>query len=172
MPTNGRPGRRARNGHVRAFHWLPRWSAAHARREPDSAPPHAYRALVFAEGPVVGTGRRGRAVLGSFASPYPGRVLRWLRGQALRIADGLDPDPSAWMNPTVLFPDPDAHPGDVPATLRDWALRDGVRNEARRLLLAGEPFAFLSSDHSGAYALTAWPLHLGPGPHWPAGGQV
>ncbi|MGX2996080.1 hypothetical protein JNUCC64_17655 [Streptomyces sp. JNUCC 64] len=130
----------------------------------------AYRALVFAEGPVVGTARRGRAVLGAFASPYPGRVLRWLRGQALRIADGLDPDPSAWMNPQVLFPDPDAHPGDVPATLRDWALRDGVRNEARRRLLAGEPFAFLSSDHSGAYALTAWPLHSGR--HHPAGGET
>ncbi|MGX2995324.1 hypothetical protein JNUCC64_13680 [Streptomyces sp. JNUCC 64] len=76
------------------------------------------------------------------------------------------------MNPTVLFPAPDAHPEDVPTTLRDWALRDGVRDEARRLLLAGEPFVFLTSEHSGSYALTAWPLASGPGLHWPAGGQA
>ncbi|MGX2997201.1 hypothetical protein JNUCC64_23545 [Streptomyces sp. JNUCC 64] len=126
-----------------------------------TAPRTAYRALVFAEGPVIGTARRGRTVLGSFTSPYPGRVLRWLRKQALRIADGLDPDPSATACPvTLLHVDPDAHPHDVPATLRDWAHRDGTRAEARRRLLAGEPFALLSSDHSGAYALTAWPLSV------------
>ncbi|MFD8939041.1 hypothetical protein ACFV0R_27970 [Streptomyces sp. NPDC059578] len=44
----------------------------------------AYRTLVFAQGRAVGTPRRGRTVLGSFVSPYPGRVLRGLRVQALR----------------------------------------------------------------------------------------
>ncbi|MFD5554780.1 hypothetical protein ACFWIA_13225 [Streptomyces sp. NPDC127068] len=39
----------------------------------------AYRTLV-----VVGAPRRGRTVLGSFVSPYPGRVLRGLRVQAVR----------------------------------------------------------------------------------------
>ncbi|MGW4203019.1 hypothetical protein [Streptomyces sp. NPDC004726] len=54
----------------------------------------SYRAEVPAEGVVSGSGQRVRVVLDAFASPYPRRALRWMRGQALRLANGLDPDPA------------------------------------------------------------------------------
>ncbi|MEV3871445.1 hypothetical protein [Streptomyces sp. NPDC049906] len=130
---------------------------------PEDRPWPVYRALVLAEGPVAGTGGRGRVVLGTFSSPHPGRVLRWLRRQAVRVANGLDPDPVTAPHLVVraLRPDPApcaGYPDDVPTALRDWAHRDGCRNEARRQLTSGEPFLLVSGDHTGWYALTAWPV--------------
>jgi hypothetical protein len=129
---------------------------------------YLYRAEAHAQGPVAGTARQEGFLLGDFTSPYPGRVLRWLRRQALRIADGLDPDPCGTPHRGALRPDPGAlfpGPGDVPAELRDWAAGEGHRLEARRLLTAGRPFLLLAADHTGRYALTAWPVHVkGPAP--------
>jgi hypothetical protein len=129
---------------------------AGALREPDC---RLYWAEVHADGPMVGT-HRERFSLGTFSSPYPGRVLRWLRAQALRIADGLDPDPGTAACPLALRPDPAApvrHLGDAPTELRDWASGDGRRLEARRVLADGRPFLFVSADYTGWYALIAWP---------------
>ncbi|MFF0449685.1 hypothetical protein ACFYT4_25290 [Streptomyces sp. NPDC004609] len=130
---------------------------------PAGSPPcSTYRAEVTAEGIVGGTGQRARMILGSFASPYPGRVLRWMRDQALRLADGLDPDPATSpIHPRALTPVP--YPltglfGDAPAHLRAWALKDGLRNQARRQLAAGTPLLIVTTDHTGWYALTAWPV--------------
>jgi hypothetical protein len=120
-----------------------------------------YRAEVYGEGPVAGTKHRAGMTLGRFTSPSPGRVLRWLRTQALRIADGLDPDPATTPHPTALRLTPPpcpARPGDVPTEFRTWAERDGHRLAARHLLAAGLPFLLIGADHTGCYALTAWPL--------------
>jgi hypothetical protein len=128
----------------------------------------AYHAMVFAEGAVVGSDHRAGVTLGTFGSDYPGRVLRWLRHQALRVADGLDPYPSAAVPSSALCPDRAGHPqypgggppvpGDVPTVLRGWAHDHGPRNDARRKLMSGEPFLLVSADHTGRYAFTAWPV--------------
>ncbi|WP_445402463.1 hypothetical protein ACSMX9_12850 [Streptomyces sp. LE64] len=120
-------------------------------------------ARVFAEGQVAGTGLPARFVLGTFASPSPRRVLRWLRRQALRIADGLDPDPSAFpsASPAALRRDPAGRRfGDVPTALRAWARDDGPWSAAHHRLAAGEPFHLVEVDHTGRYALTAWSVDV------------
>ncbi|MGW6455047.1 hypothetical protein ACWF94_03830 [Streptomyces sp. NPDC055078] len=125
-----------------------------------AGPPWAYRAEAVAEGLVIGTGRPARYVLGTFASPYPGRVLRWLRKQAVRIADGLDPDPASVPWPAALRPGPSAHTGngDVASVFRDWANDDGPPDEARRRLVTGNPVLLVGADVTGWYALAAWPV--------------
>jgi hypothetical protein len=118
-----------------------------------------YRAEAHAHGPVAGAGHRAGLTLGRFTSPSHGRVLRWLRAQALRIADGLDPDPATTPHPTALRPVPaPTGTGDVPAELRQWAHGHGHRSRARRNLGHGLPFLLVSADHTGLYALMAWPL--------------
>ncbi|MGW4031040.1 hypothetical protein ACWEFL_17265 [Streptomyces sp. NPDC004838] len=133
---------------------------------PPSTP--AYRAQVTAEGLVSGSGRRVRVVLGVFSSPYPGRVLRWLRGQALRLADGLDPDPEAGpVHSGALVPVPYSLTfllGDGPALLRQWADSSSELRKALGQLAGGEPFLLVVSDHSGVYVLTAWSTTPTPAP--------
>ncbi|MEV3869932.1 hypothetical protein [Streptomyces sp. NPDC049906] len=134
---------------------------------PDS--PRFYRALALSEGRIAGTSRREQVVLGSFASPCPGRVLRWLRRQAVRIANGLDPDPLVLpsVSAAVLRPDRCGQRiGDVPTDLRAWAEDERPRRAARHRLLAGNPFLLVSVDHTGWYALTAWPVRA-PEPGFP-----
>jgi hypothetical protein len=133
----------------------------HLMRSADSGPEQVFRAEAVAEGAVSGSGERVRMVLGTFSSARPGRVLRWMRGQALRIADGLDPYPSQPIPAAALRPVParySAAVGDVPTEMRSWALRDGRRNAARRRLLAGAPVVVLTGDDTGWYAIIAWPV--------------
>ncbi len=56
--------------------------------------------------------------LGGTVAPTRCLALRWLRGQAVRIADGLDPDPgSAWAPPGTLWPTTQDS-SDAPSQLR------------------------------------------------------
>ncbi|MFD8938453.1 hypothetical protein ACFV0R_24930 [Streptomyces sp. NPDC059578] len=130
-----------------------------------------YQARVVAEWSSAAGRWDTRIVLGAFDSPYPGRVLRWLRKQAFRIADGLDPDPAVGpIRPTVLdvvpFPDHDL-PHDAPTRLRHWALREDHGPTVRRLRVGGA-VRVVAADHAERYVLTAW-LKPGrePGPDLP-----
>ncbi|MFJ9816146.1 hypothetical protein ACIRU3_12935 [Streptomyces sp. NPDC101151] len=121
--------------------------------------PVEYWAEVRADGPVYGTGETVPYMLGSFQTISPVLVLRWLRGQALRVADLLDPTPerSAWVQPsmrvtTVVAP-------DGPALLRAWAADRKRERDEREHIKDGYPLAVVLSDADCTYTLSVWPAH-------------
>ncbi|OKJ74238.1 hypothetical protein [Streptomyces sp. CB02460] len=132
-----------------------------------AAEPAGYWAEVRAEGPVHGTGETAQYVLGSFRTISPVLVLRWLQGEALHLADRLDPDPerSAWVEPTMRA---DAVPvPDCPTELRVWASEFGDRT-AREHIKGGHPLFETFPDADCTYSLSVWPVALPAGdPHQP-----
>ncbi|MGX2995185.1 hypothetical protein JNUCC64_12955 [Streptomyces sp. JNUCC 64] len=123
-------------------------------------PSPRYLAEVVAEWSSVYGDWDTRMVLGTFTSPYPGRALRWLRRQAVRIADGLDPDPDVGpIHPDALneipFPDHE-FPGDAPTRLRAWAL-SGDHSPAIRRLRDGGTVQVVAAEFGERYVLTARP---------------
>lgn len=127
----------------------------------DRSDPAGYWAEVRAEGPVYGTGETVQHVLGTTQSISPVLALRWLRGEALRIADRLDPDPlrSMWVQPAIraaTVPVP-----DCPAELRAWATDPDGQREAREHIKDGRP----AVHHGPGYGLHLHPVRLaGPAP--------
>ncbi|WP_202917899.1 hypothetical protein [Streptomyces taklimakanensis] len=117
----------------------------------------AYRADVTAQGPVNGT--TVTVLLGSHEAPSRRLVLRWLGEQARRVADGLDPDPSAthWVTDGTLVPLP-RRPADVPTELRRWCADEERQETASTRLAEGLPFRLTVADHTGTYTLRAWPV--------------
>ncbi|MEV7424282.1 hypothetical protein [Streptomyces sp. NPDC091212] len=116
-----------------------------------------YVSTVVAEGPVNGT--VVRVVLGARRTYTPEGTLQWLRGQAHRIADGLDPDPyTAWAvhSGPVLVPVA-AHVPHAPSALRAWGDDHGQQDAARRRLVCGDRLTVSTADGSGRYTLTAVP---------------
>ncbi|MEU9847461.1 hypothetical protein [Streptomyces sp. NPDC047985] len=107
----------------------------------------------------------GGALVGS-----PRLALRWLRGQAVRITNGLDPKPGTpWIPPYVLRPGqppllaPTRPPATVPAfdaptELRAWAADDERQTVALQHLAPGREFEFVARDEACWYGLTARPL--------------
>ncbi|MGX2995388.1 hypothetical protein JNUCC64_14005 [Streptomyces sp. JNUCC 64] len=124
------------------------------------SPSPSYRARVVAEWSSAYGDWDTRMVLGTFGSPYPGRVLRWLRRQAVRIADGLDPDPDGGpihLNALREIPFPDHEfPGDAPTRLRAWALHEDHAPSIRRLRDGGT-VQVVAAEFGERYVLTAWP---------------
>jgi hypothetical protein len=90
-------------------------------------------------------------------------ALRWLREQAVRVANGLDPDPdqvpgrsAAEAAPAGLLLVPVTDPaGDVPAELRTWATDPTARQLAREQLTVTGRIRVTVADSSGRYWLTA-----------------
>ncbi|MGW4375782.1 hypothetical protein ACWEJ7_19180 [Streptomyces albidoflavus] len=102
--------------------------------------------------------------LGGTVAPTRCLALRWLRGQALRVADGLDPDlDSAWAPPGTLWPAPHSDP-DAPTQLRSWAANLRLQEAASRCLAGGVPYGFLARDASGWYRLYARPVRIPSAP--------
>ncbi|MBQ0984103.1 hypothetical protein KBZ10_06105 [Streptomyces sp. F63] len=103
-------------------------------------------------------GRTVAVRLGGYAAPTRRLALRWLRAQAHRIADGLDPDPAEpWAAEGILRPVPERY-ADAPAALRRWAA-DDLRQQAAAVRLAdGLPFRLTADDHTGRYSLLARPV--------------
>lgn len=96
--------------------------------------------------------------LGGFIGASPRLILRWLRGQAHRIADGLDPAPDTTWIPArglrrIAVPD-----WDAPTELRAWAADDGRQDHALQRLATGAEFEFIARDETCWYGLTARPL--------------
>ncbi|MFF2846868.1 hypothetical protein ACFVT5_11100 [Streptomyces sp. NPDC058001] len=118
----------------------------------------SYCCEVHAEGPVYGTGETAHHVLGTFHTISPVLVLRWLRSQALRIADRLDPDPtrSPWALPTIrkaTAPIP-----DCPTELRTWAEDPEEHRAARAYIKTGHSLFATFPDADCTYTLCVWPL--------------
>lgn len=129
---------------------------------PQDASTRGYLAQVIAEGPVYGTDANARSVLGALATPYLGRVIRWVRQQAVRVADGLDPDPQTpWCGALRGVECATINAlGDAPTVLRQWARSDEARQAAYEALRAGVPFSLATADHTGRYVLAVWPVDV------------
>ncbi|MFF2850210.1 hypothetical protein ACFVT5_28305 [Streptomyces sp. NPDC058001] len=114
----------------------------------------SYCSEVHAEGPVYGTGETAHHILGTFQTISPVLALRWLRSQALRIADHLDPDPARapWAQPAPREP-------DCPTELRVWAEDREEHRAARAYLKAGLPLSATFPDTGCTYTLRFRPLH-------------
>ena len=165
-PCPGRPA-----GPARGFSWrgarpvvldsvrrTGRWSRENPADEGNGrARVHRYRAEAVAVGAV--NGGTVAVQLGSHEAASRRLVLRWLREQARRIADGLDPDPRTadWAAGGALVPLPELT-ADVPAELRRWCADEERQRAAADRLAEGLPFLLTAADHTGRYALHAWPV--------------
>ncbi|MFJ4962955.1 hypothetical protein ACIP6P_10990 [Streptomyces sp. NPDC088729] len=105
-------------------------------------------------------GDAGRAVrLGGIIAPTRRLALRWMRRQARRFADALDPDPYAgWVPARALYPVAEARRRDAPTELRVWA--DSLREHdyALRRLADGLPYEFVARDAASWYGLVVRPV--------------
>ncbi|MER8230453.1 hypothetical protein [Streptomyces sp. NPDC094049] len=116
----------------------------------------AYVGEVYAVGPIAGTWLPTTYSLGRFESISPKLVLRWLRGEALRLADRLDPDPArvARLPPfTYRVAPPGPHCADA---LRDWATGEDAAVHARETLRIRSPLRLTFTDLDCAYILSVW----------------
>ncbi|MET8376118.1 hypothetical protein ACFYR2_14135 [Streptomyces microflavus] len=140
---------------------------------PAQAPPRWYVAESSA-------GDAARSVrLGCITAPTRRLALRWLRRQARRFADALDPDPYAsWVPGRALHPVTggpglvgDARPPmagarhpmagarpDAPAELRAWADSFREHDYALLRLADGLPYEFVARDALAWYGLVVRPL--------------
>ncbi|MFF2849549.1 hypothetical protein ACFVT5_24915 [Streptomyces sp. NPDC058001] len=121
-----------------------------------------YRSEVHAEGPVYGTGHTAHHILGTHHTISPVLALRWLSGQALHIANRLDPDPahSPWLPPAAR--QATATGPDCPTELRTWAEDRHRQRVARERIKAGHPLFVVVPDADCTYTLLAC-RHLPPG---------
>ncbi|MFE3073424.1 hypothetical protein [Streptomyces sp. NPDC059247] len=116
----------------------------------------AYVGEVYAVGPVAGTWLPTTYSLGRVEVISPKLVVRWLRGEALRLADRLDPDPAQvdWLPPrTYHVARPGSHCCD---DLRKWAEDDGTDGYVRETLRARQPFRTEFADQDCTYVLSIW----------------
>ncbi|MEV7087649.1 hypothetical protein AB0O07_17395 [Streptomyces sp. NPDC093085] len=120
-----------------------------------------YNVTVVCEGPTV-DGTLVRVVLAARQAVTADAALAFLRQQARRIANGLDPGPGAGWAPRgtltpVWSPDP-----DVPTRLRLWCHTPQAQKAARERLLAGAEFRLSADDFSERYTLRALPVPVPP----------
>ncbi len=88
----------------------------------------------------------------------PRLALRWLRGEALHIANGLDPDPAIadWNLGARTC---EAEPAlDAPTVLRRWAGDPVTQASALRDLKDGRPLFVVARDVDCCYTLSVCPF--------------
>ncbi|WP_097868150.1 hypothetical protein [Streptomyces sp. rh34] len=107
----------------------------------------------------------GRALpLGGVALPSRRLVLRWLRRQALRLADGHGRDPAQaapWLGAGDVRP-VTFHGSDAPEALRAWAGDHGSQEHAMSALESGLPALLTVVDPFVGLRVTlgGWPVDL------------
>ncbi|GAA3856187.1 hypothetical protein GCM10023084_07610 [Streptomyces lacrimifluminis] len=118
-----------------------------------------YWCEVLAEGEVYGTREIVAYWLGTFQTISPKLALRWLGTQALRIADGLDPDPasSPWFSGRTCEATPTR---DAPAELRMWRADVEHQRAARECIKGGDPLFVVVRDMDCRYTLSVWPVRV------------
>ncbi|WP_157876758.1 hypothetical protein [Streptomyces graminilatus] len=124
--------------------------------------PVEYRCEVLATGPVYGRDFEVPYLLAAFQAISPVLALRWLRAQALHIADRLDPDPqrSPWVRPAMrLDPAPDP---DCPTKLRFWCTSRAVQRAAHEWIESGVPLLVVVPDVECRFTLSVWPVRMPP----------
>ncbi|WP_405507302.1 hypothetical protein OG323_12140 [Streptomyces cyaneofuscatus] len=120
------------------------------------------RDLEYVAAVTATTGEGGALWLGGIAVPHRRLVLRWLRRQALRLADGHGrdlPPASPWLRARdvrqITF-----HGSDAPEGLRAWARDEGRQDEAISALESGCPALLTVVDPAVGLRLTlaGWPV--------------
>ena len=111
--------------------------------------------------------------LGSYAAKNPRLAVRWLRGQAYRLANALDPEPgvgwakgdaaSALRRLPDSVADSQANPGRA---LREWALDMTSHEQVMAYLLTGTPYFMTVSDPSAYYMLSSEPMVISSPTDW------
>lgn len=97
--------------------------------------------------------------LGGILVPTRRLALRWLRRQARRFADALDPDPyTPWVPGRAMYPVGAAGRRDAPAELRSWAASFREHDYALGRLADGLPYEFVARDAASWYGLVMRPL--------------
>ncbi|MEV7084719.1 hypothetical protein AB0O07_02250 [Streptomyces sp. NPDC093085] len=115
-----------------------------------------YQVTVLGEGPVNGTW--ARVVLATRETVSPDDALLFLRRQARRIANGLDPGPcSGWFPPGASARIEERGP-DAPTQLRLWCTDSAAQEAARSKLVAGTDFTLTAADAEGHFTLRAVPI--------------
>ncbi|MFB7482142.1 hypothetical protein ACFUEM_21585 [Streptomyces anulatus] len=128
-----------------------------------SSAPGRVRALDYVAAVTVKAG--GRALpLGGVALPNRRLVLRWLRRQALRLADGHGCDPvraAPWLGVRDVRP-VTFHGSDAPEALRAWVGDHGSQDHAMNTLASGRPALLTVVDPFVGLRVTlgAWPVDL------------
>ncbi|MEU1169096.1 hypothetical protein [Streptomyces microflavus] len=121
---------------------------------------------------VTATGGGGRTVwLGGIAVPHRRLVLRWLRRQALRLADGHGrslPPGSPWLRARDVRP-VTFHGTDAPEGLRAWAGDEGLQDEAICALESGHPALLTVVDPAVGLRVTLVGSPVGSPGGWPVG---
>ncbi|WP_326655686.1 hypothetical protein [Streptomyces sp. NBC_01750] len=93
----------------------------------------------------------------AYEADGPRMALRWLRWQAGRLADRLDPDPqAAWVPGGALRPVDEAVP-DAPTHMRCWRDDLAAHEEVMHLLAAGQAVSLSAHDDTAHYTFTALP---------------
>ncbi|MFH9265313.1 hypothetical protein ACH4KN_13800 [Streptomyces sp. NPDC017546] len=125
--------------------------------------PGRVRVLDYVAAVTVTAG--GQALrLGGVALPNRRLVLRWLRRQALRLADAhghhLSP-PAPWLGARDARP-VTFHGSDAPEALRAWAGDHGSQDHAMSALESGRPALLTVVDPFVGLRVTlgAWPVDL------------
>ncbi|MFJ4968679.1 hypothetical protein [Streptomyces sp. NPDC088755] len=111
---------------------------------------------------VTATGGGRTVWLGGVAVPNRRLLLRWLRRQALRLADGHGrdlPPASPWLRARDVRP-VTFHGSDAPEGLRAWAGDDRSQDEALRALECGLPALLTVADPAVGLRVTlaGWPV--------------
>lgn len=113
----------------------------------------SYQCTVVVESPIAGDLESiGRVTLGNLPIVSSKLAVRWLRHQALRIADGR------------TYPEVTDPAGDGPAELRAWADDPTAQQLARHELAVTGRMRLTVRDSSGHYWLTAQRLADVPAP--------
>ncbi|MEU4179344.1 hypothetical protein [Streptomyces sp. NPDC026589] len=103
--------------------------------------------------------------LGGVLAPTRRLALCWLRRQARRFADALDPDPYVpWVPARALYLAPVGGRRDAPAELRSWAGSVREHDYALGRLAEGLPYEFVARDTASWYGLVMRPLTPAPAP--------
>jgi hypothetical protein len=103
--------------------------------------------------------------LGGYWAKTPRLAVRWLRGQATRLTNALDPQPGVgWTRhgaDGVLRRLPDVLPEGWPDpshALRSWEEAEHAHEQTMASLLEERPFYLTTVDDSAYYLLSARPL--------------
>lgn len=112
---------------------------------------------VWCEATVLDAGTHREWLLDCHRARNPRRALRWIRAQAPRLADRIDPPPDApWAAPGTIRPYDPGRPYDPAAVLRHRPL-DGIADrDALRVLEDGGLHVLTAPDGDGLrYRLSA-----------------
>ncbi|MEU3177334.1 MULTISPECIES: hypothetical protein [Streptomyces] len=118
---------------------------------------------------VHGGAAASSVFLGGVVAPTRRLALRWLRRQAHRLADALDPEPRTTRLPPHALRPTSRTAEHAPSQLRFWAADLTYAEEATDRLAAGYPYRFTAREGPAWYQLTARPLLIPSSPPAPSG---